>query len=254
MCFLGKPEGLSLVAINMNKTACVTFTFLDVFFSSYWTKGVSQTSCTCKVSMKTIAGIFRGQKEKKVSFQIGVTVQSCFVNLFETTVHKETKHLRSVIMMFFVLLQLEMCKIDYEMCDTKITIKVKYKQDVSMTHVIKLIECNHPNIKLPESCCNQMTASGNFYNQILVMFQHNDEEVSWDVGKTRAVARNYNETGQNCLKVIRTKVALNAAEFATYKVQEECEITFSLRPFRAAIHFAEALNLSVTINFISPGK
>lgn len=59
---------------------------------------------------------------------------------------------------------------------------------------------------------------------------------------------------QNSLKTIRTQVTLNAGEFTTYKVQEDEEITFSLRPFRAAINFADALHLNVTIKFSKPGK
>lgn len=59
---------------------------------------------------------------------------------------------------------------------------------------------------------------------------------------------------QNSLKTIRTQVALNSAEFATYKVQEDTEITFSLRPFRAAINFAETQHLNVTIKFTKPGR
>lgn len=59
---------------------------------------------------------------------------------------------------------------------------------------------------------------------------------------------------QNALKTIRTQVTLNSTEFATYKVQEDTEVTFSLRPFRAAINFAEAFHLNVTIKFSTPGK
>lgn len=51
----------------MSKTAFVTFDFLDVFFSSYNVKATETGNCTCKMSMKTIASIFRGNnKEKRV--------------------------------------------------------------------------------------------------------------------------------------------------------------------------------------------
>lgn len=87
---------------------------------------------------------------------------------------------------------MELCKIDYEAGSANVTIKMKYKQDVTMTHVVKLIECKHANLTMPDDHTNQLNGSSGFYNQILVMFQHNDEDISWDVTKNKAVVRNYN--------------------------------------------------------------
>lgn len=98
---------------------------------------------------------------------------------------------------------MELCKIEYETGDANLTIKMKYKQDVTMTHVVKLVECNHPKVTMPESdSMSQLSAPSNFYNQILIMFQHNDEDISWDVTKTKAVARNYNEGSYTTIFVL----------------------------------------------------
>lgn len=53
----------------MSKTAVVTYDFFDVFFSNYSVDNVllETDGCTCKLSMKTIARIFRTNKEKRVS-------------------------------------------------------------------------------------------------------------------------------------------------------------------------------------------
>lgn len=68
LCFQAKPEHLSLITVNMSRTAFVSFDFLDVFFSSYTAKetNLEKDSCTCKMSMKNIAGIFRMNKERRV--------------------------------------------------------------------------------------------------------------------------------------------------------------------------------------------
>lgn len=87
---------------------------------------------------------------------------------------------------------MELCKIEYSINAANVTIKIKYKQEVTMTHIVKLIECNHANVTVPDSDMNQLSAPSSFYNQILIMFQHNDEDISWDVNKNKAIARNYN--------------------------------------------------------------
>lgn len=68
LCFQAKPEHLSLITVNMSRTAFVTFDFLDVFFSSYAAKetNLEEDNCTCKMSMKSIAGIFRMNKDRRV--------------------------------------------------------------------------------------------------------------------------------------------------------------------------------------------
>lgn len=65
-----KPENLSLMTINSSRTAYVTFNLLDTFFSSYSLSdsySENMEGCICKISMKAIAGIFKGHKEKSVS-------------------------------------------------------------------------------------------------------------------------------------------------------------------------------------------
>lgn len=70
--FQAKENCLSLVTINMSKTAYITINFLDSFFSNYsqtdtqTTTGATEGS-SCKISMRAISGIFKGHKEKNVS-------------------------------------------------------------------------------------------------------------------------------------------------------------------------------------------
>lgn len=157
----------------MSRTAVVWCDFLEVFFASYSVEEalLKIEGCIFKLNMKTIAAIFRANKDKRVGVK-------GFVVFFLFDICVDFK--------------VELCKIVYEAESTNVTIKMKYKQDVTMTHVVKLIECKHTNLTLPEDQTNQLNAPSNFYNQILVMFQHNDEDVSWDVTKNKAVVRNYN--------------------------------------------------------------
>lgn len=55
----------------MSRTAVVTFNFFDVFFSTYTTKDslLEEDGCTFKLNVKTVSGIFRANKEKRVAME-----------------------------------------------------------------------------------------------------------------------------------------------------------------------------------------
>lgn len=73
--FQAKEEFLSLVTINMSRTAYITINFLDAFFS-YYTQSNTQTTTgstegsSCKISIKAISGIFKGLRDKNVSISL----------------------------------------------------------------------------------------------------------------------------------------------------------------------------------------
>lgn len=52
----------------------------------------------------------------------------------------------------------------------------------------------------------------------------------------------------NVAKGVRTQMCLLRSEFNSYKVAQDTTVTFGLKPLRAAIHFAEACSLNITLN------
>lgn len=55
-------------------------------------------------------------------------------------------------------------------------------------------------------------------------------------------------------KSVRSHVNLSSSEFTDFHVENETTISFSLRPFRTAIHFAESFNMNIAINFEKGGR
>lgn len=55
-------------------------------------------------------------------------------------------------------------------------------------------------------------------------------------------------------RITRTQLSLKPVEFEMYSINTECNVTFSLKEFRAMLTFAEAVNLPVTVYFETCGK
>lgn len=71
-------------------------------------------------------------------------------------------------------------------------ITLRYKYDVTMVHSIRLPDSQMLTINIPDySNGNHLNAPGSFYARLLTMFQIHDEDITWDITKTKAVARNY---------------------------------------------------------------
>lgn len=92
------------------------------------------------------------------------------------------------------------------------------------------------------------------YTQALSNFQTSDGEVSFDVSPQKIVLRNYIEGEVTKINNVRSQLSLSPAEFTVYKIYKSATVTFALKSFRAAIHFAETFNLGISLTFQQPGK
>lgn len=101
---------------------------------------------------------------------------------------------------------------------------------------------------------NIITAAASLYTQSLVNFQLTDDEVSFEVSSQKLIIRNYIEGENTRMSHVRSQLSLNPGEFDLYKIGEDASITFSLRPFRAAVNFADYFRLEATINFQAAGR
>lgn len=76
--------------------------------------------------------------------------------------------------------------------ETKLVITFKYKYDATVTHNLRLCDPETLKIVVPtDETVNQIAAPSSFYNQLLTMFQPHDEDINWEITKTKAIVRNY---------------------------------------------------------------
>lgn len=228
---------LTFRTVNMAKTSFSVYKFLLPFFTSYTIKieESSQTDIKCKIPMKAILGVFKSpqQMEKQVK-----------INFY---------NLKIIINQTF---QVELCRIELQSNSTKICFKFRYKHDINKTQTIWLLNDECLQIAFTNPVVpNILTAPASFYAQALQNFQTSDDEISLEiVSQNKIILRNYVEGERNKLSHMRSQLSLNGVEFDMFKIGLNTTITFALKPFRAAIQFAEYFNLCLTLSFESPGK
>ncbi|KAF2904849.1 hypothetical protein ILUMI_01320 [Ignelater luminosus] len=211
-----RKDYLIFKAANMTTTAYCIFKFLDTFFSSYEIEDPEKVDdLSCVIPMKAILGVFKSHG------------------------HKDKKP--------------EICKIELN-DDNKIIFKFKYKHDVVVVRSLFLNDGQIVNINYNTLTSNQVSANAHLFSQVLTNFQAGDDDIGIEVYANKALMRNYIAGDINKSKGIRSQLTLTTGEFNSFQIGQETNITFSLKPFRAAIHFAESSNLGVCLNFETSGK
>ncbi|XP_030759674.1 cell cycle checkpoint control protein RAD9A isoform X2 [Sitophilus oryzae] len=216
-----KLEKLTFLSFNQCKTVCGQYHLLDSFFSQYDIKESILTkenpSVICKIHMKTLLPVFKGTNlEKKLDF----------------------------------------VKIGYESDSDVIKFKVKYKcDDIIMTHTLRLMDPETLTIKNYAECGNNnICAASSFYNNLLTLFSNSDDDITLEITNDKVIVRNYCVGLPHKPKFVRSQVKLNSSEFFIFNVKDGTTINFSLKPFRTAIQFADALNLNLALHFDKGGK
>lgn len=88
--------------------------------------------------------------------------------------------------------QLDYCKIELEKDATKIIFKLKYKNDIMMVHALNLVDYKSMTVKHSKDLTKGiLSATGQFFMQILSNFQNSDSEISVEVSNNNVVLRNY---------------------------------------------------------------
>lgn len=167
-------DKLEFTTLNMSKTVCSQSSFLKSFFSSYDIKmndSADDKTITCKLFMKSLLPLFKGNLEKKVRFM-----------------HNFYKHFIS-----YSIFQLEFLRIEYETESDFVILKMKYKYDqIMMIHKLRLMDSEKLSIGItPNSGMNNLYGSSTLFNQLLMMFNLSDNEITLEIMNSRLVARNY---------------------------------------------------------------
>lgn len=209
-----KKDYLSLKSVNMTTTAYCTVHLRDIFFSSY---EVSQIDLQCRIAVKGMLSVFKsfGYKDKKMEF----------------------------------------CKIELEEDPVKIVFRFKYKHDVMVVRALYLSDGEAVNIVYNKDNNNSyMGATAQLFGQVLSNFQLHDDDMSLDVTSQRALIRNYITGDTAVTKGVRSQITLMAGEFSSFKITRDTAITFSLKPFRAAVSLADTTALGMLLNFDTAGR
>ncbi|KAF5307429.1 hypothetical protein FQR65_LT06943 [Abscondita terminalis] len=207
---------LCLKSFNMTTTAYCVVNLYDTFFTAYDVVP-NDERLLCRIPMKG------------------------FLSVFKSHGHKDTKP--------------EFCKIELEHNASKIIFRFGYKHDVTVVRSLYLSDGHMVNIIYnKENSINHIGGSAQIFSQVLANFQMHDEDMSMEVTPQKALIRNYIAGENSVTKGIRSQITLTSGEFSSYKINSDTSITFSLKPFRAAVHFAECYGLGILINFEKPGR
>ncbi|KAK4878584.1 hypothetical protein RN001_011090 [Aquatica leii] len=212
-----KTDCLCLKSVNMTTTAYCTINLYEIFFTTYEAGQIGNDVLSCRLPMKGILGVFKshGHKDKKPEF----------------------------------------CKIVLKQSDSKIIFKFRYKHDVSVVRSLYLNDGDIIDVVYDRTkVVNYIGASAEVFAQVLMNFQMSDEDMSIEVTSEKALIRNYIAGESSISKGIRSQISLMPAEFSNYRINTETNVTFSLKGFRAAVHFAETYRLSLLINFEETGR
>ncbi|XP_018333804.1 cell cycle checkpoint control protein RAD9A isoform X2 [Agrilus planipennis] len=149
---------------------------------------------------------------------------------------------------------LAFCHVELQYESIVIIFKIQYKFDVTVLHKVHLLDMEFWQVNYPNDSMNQVTGTGHCFSQVLSNFQLNNDDLGLEVMHHKVVMRNYDVDETNVLKCIRSQYVLNAIDFVSFKIGQPTNITCSLKPFRAAVQFAEHFNLKLILNFETAGK
>ncbi|XP_046579415.1 cell cycle checkpoint control protein RAD9A-like [Haliotis rubra] len=197
-------EGLALRTVNSSRSAYACFLFSPSFFQHYDDgSGLSSSEDSdedgfrCKLGMKSILTVFRS------------------LYTIEKTV--------------------ERCKIHLDNDESRLVFQLHCRHGIVKTHNLAFIECEQLQAVFSKDLSpNRLTAPSKLLCDVVVNFQHNQEEITLIVNPNKVALKNYTDDEQGML------------QFGS----ECCEM---VRP-HAILAFTEVTNLPLNIHFETPGR
>ncbi|XP_067685988.1 cell cycle checkpoint control protein RAD9A-like [Haliotis asinina] len=217
-------EGLALRTVNSSRSAYACFLFSPSFFQHYDDgSGLSSSEDSdedgfrCKLGMKSILTVFRS------------------LYTIEKTV--------------------ERCKIHLDSDESRLVFQLHCRHGIVKTHNLAFIECEQLQAVFSKDLCpNRLTAPSKLLCDVVVNFQHNQEEITLIVNPNKVALKNYTDDEHDQTKVVHTELTLTPEEFDNCQVGVDTEITFCLKELRAILAFTEVTNLPLNIHFETPGR
>ncbi|XP_028313775.1 cell cycle checkpoint control protein RAD9B isoform X2 [Gouania willdenowi] len=213
-------KGLALRSVNSAHSAYACFLFSPLFFQHFSLNAPSQQcsgSIKCKLLMKSVLPLFR-----------------CLTSID-----------RSV----------ERCQISISDSSDRVIFQFLCRHGITKTHSVRFQECEALQaVFSSQQCPNVLKSPARLLGDMVMHFPLSQEEITLSTTPLRVSLRNYNEGGNDRLKMVYTNMALHPDEFDFFQVRDDSDITFCLKELRGLLSFAESHCLPVTLHFGAAGK
>ncbi|KRY92602.1 Cell cycle checkpoint control protein RAD9A [Trichinella pseudospiralis] len=225
-----KPEGLFLKTVNASRSGYACFQFSPKFFISF-IRGVDTP-------------ISDSSLNRRVAFVDHTSENYCKISM------------KSAVLTLRALTNAETCEIKIAFAESALKITLHFKYGIIRKYCLSLIECEAMQSLFDRNTCKNRVVAPcqTLLEAVHRSFQLNQEEVTLLVSDQEMMFRNFVEDEPEPDKVPKTELRLNVAEFLTFDVHVKSELTFTLKEFRALLHFVEYFHVPIVFLFSEPGK
>ncbi|KRY01173.1 Cell cycle checkpoint control protein RAD9A [Trichinella pseudospiralis] len=225
-----KPEGLFLKTVNASRSGYACFQFSPKFFISF-IRGVDTP-------------ISDSSLNRRVAFVDHTSENYCKISM------------KSAVLMLRALTNAETCEIKIAFAESALKITLHFKYGIIRKYCLSLIECEAMQSLFDRNTCKNRVVAPcqTLLEAVHRSFQLNQEEVTLLVSDQEMMFRNFVEDEPEPDKVPKTELRLNVAEFLTFDVHVKSELTFTLKEFRALLHFVEYFHVPIVFLFSEPGN
>ncbi|KAH9271929.1 hypothetical protein BASA83_005767 [Batrachochytrium salamandrivorans] len=205
---------LSLSTFNTAKSAYAVISVQRSFFESYiYVPGIQSH----RLLIKPLANIFRNGSHID-------TIEQCRIK--SVSDNGEERLLVQLTCRFGVL---KTHRLNFEACES---IQPVYSKD---------------------DCLHKWVASPRMIHDLLSHFQQKLKEVTLSCGiswfKIKSFEDSFVPDGTTVVRSLETEITVDIAEFDLYQVFGEADLTFELKDFKAALSFAESVELPIVAHF-----
>ncbi|KRX56942.1 Cell cycle checkpoint control protein RAD9A [Trichinella sp. T9] len=221
-----KPEG----TVNASRSGYACFQFSPKFFISF-VRGVDTP-------------ISDSSLNRRVGFIDHTSENYCKISM------------KSAVLTLRALTSAETCEIKIAFAESALKITLHFKYGIIRKYSLSLIECEAMQSLFDRNTCKNKVVAPcqTLLEAVHRSFQLNQEEVTLSVNDQEMMFRNFVEDEPDPDKVPKTELRLNVAEFLTFDVHMKSELTFTLKEFRALLHFVEYFHVPIVFLFSEPGK
>ncbi|XP_063703788.1 cell cycle checkpoint control protein RAD9A-like [Culicoides brevitarsis] len=163
--------------------------------------------------------------------------------------------IRQILPVFRSLKQVERFTIELDQKSCRLVFVLFCRQKITKKHSIPILDFTRlDELEIPESFSNKITGSHKLMVGILHSFHKTCREIKFDVKSDSIVIKNHIDNENSDYETIRSNHTLRVDEFDTFSIKQEGSIAFTFSDFRAMVHFAEANEAMLRVNFDAPGE
>ncbi|XP_044054101.1 cell cycle checkpoint control protein RAD9B isoform X3 [Siniperca chuatsi] len=149
----------------------------------------------------------------------------------------------------------ERCEISISTPTDRVMIQFFCRHGITKTHNLRFQESEALQAVFASHLCpNVLKAPARLLCDMVMHFPVSQEEITLSMTPLRVSLRNYNEGGNDHMKMMYTEMSLHPDEFDYFQIGVDSDITFCLKELRGLLSFAESHCLPVSVHFGAAGK